>query len=89
MTRAERETARLLDMIREAGVPVPVGASFYRVRASAEQRNVGAWAWALVGPDGAFLGIGSQWPRRTLLGYGITAYRDRCGDWNIDPQVTT
>lgn len=91
MTRAERESARLLDMIREAGAPVPDGAGFLRLYTSPAQRSAGAWAWCLVDAAGLPVspGVGSQWPRRILLARGVEASRDSLrhtlADWHIDP----
>lgn len=87
MTRAERDNARLLEKIRQAGVPLPSGVGFRATRAGRSARSAGAWVWFLVDADGMYLTpeVGSQWPRSALRG-GIEASWDRHTDsWQVDP----
>jgi hypothetical protein len=88
-TRAERETALLLDMIRQAGVPVPPGAGFRQTYASRSQRTEGGSVWVLIDADGRETRplVCSIWPRRLLLRAGrVEAWRDSLGEWHIDPE---
>lgn len=89
MTRGERETARLLEMLREAGAPVPRGSTLHRVYASRADRTLGAWAWTVRGPDLRWLDIGSQWPRRTLLRGLVVSPITTHGEtvWHVDPAL--
>ena len=89
MTRAQRESARLLEMIRQAGAPVPADAVFQQTYASASMRAEGGSVWILTGPDGmpVYPLVCSQWSRRLLLRTGVTAYYLwSVGDWIIDPE---
>lgn len=88
MSRGEREERRLLAMLREAGAPIPRGSSLRRVYTSPPQRNAGAWAWQVIGPDGRWLNVGSQWRRRELLSKGVVVTPVTLHgqtDWHVDP----
>lgn len=87
MTRAERDAARLLDKIREAGVAVPEGSAFMRQYVGWSARSAGAWAWFLVDPDGVPLNpeVGSQWPRHRLRGGIEVSWDHYTGSWQVDP----
>jgi hypothetical protein len=87
-TRAEREAERLLEKIRQAGVPVPDGARFQATYASRSMRNEGGAVWILVDTDGRSTEplVCSQWPRRYLLTREIAAHQTRRErGWIIDP----
>jgi hypothetical protein len=87
VTRAERDATRLLDMIRQAGIPVPAGARFRQTYASRSQRNEGGAVWVLVDGDGRELRpfVCSVWPRAFLLRSGVSVWQDRIGEWHVDP----
>jgi hypothetical protein len=85
VTRAEREAARLLEKIRQAGVPVPEGAYFQQTYASGSQRVEGGAVWVLYEPENHRLIACSIWPRRYLVSRSISAWRDHLGEWHIDP----
>lgn len=88
MTSAERDAARLLKAIKEAGAPVPDGATFRRTYAGRHQRSEGGAIWVLVGPDGLDTQplVCSQWPRAYLLRTGVDAWLEYgTGDWIVAP----
>jgi hypothetical protein len=58
---------RLLLRLRAEGLRLPEGARLRRVYPSASMRNLGAWSWCAVGPDGEELRIGSRHPMGELL----------------------
>lgn len=89
MTRAQRDAARFLDMLRAAGAPVPDGAQFVRAYPGPSARSEGAWSWFLADAVGNPLhpDIGSQWPRHVLLRAGVEVSWDRhTTAWQVDPK---
>jgi hypothetical protein len=83
----ERRNARLLEMIREAGISVPEGTRFQQTYAGRNQRNEGCALWVLIDADGQSLRphVCSRWPRAVLLARGVYAWRDVVGAWQIAP----
>jgi hypothetical protein len=81
-----RPTERLLARLREAGMDLPEGVTIQRTYAGREQRNAGAWSWALLGPNGEDLKAGSQWPVGDLLrhGFDVSGPGHRDDDTHID-----
>lgn len=87
MTRTERDRARLLDMIRAAGAPVPDGAYPAPTYVSRAWREAGSWVWMLHNADHSPTEppVGSIWRQRDLLRGDVEASIDRWGDWHVDP----
>lgn len=87
LTRSQREAERLLVAIRALGIPVPNGTCFKQTYASRSQRVEGGSVWVLIDGDGRPLAplVCSQGPRRILLRGPIGAWRDRFGEYHIDP----
>jgi hypothetical protein len=87
MKRSERDASRLLDLIRQAGAPIPGDARFQATHAPASSRVEGGAVWVLVRADGRPTEplVCSQWPRAYLLRSGVTAAPDRFGEWIVYP----
>lgn len=86
-TRATQEANRLLEMIRQAGVPLAPSVRFQQTYASRSQRAEGGAVWILVDDEGRECRphVCSIWPRRELLKMGVTAWCDWLGEWHVDP----
>lgn len=82
-----RASERLLARLREIGLDLPEGTKLRRVHPSAAMRNLGAWSWCALGPDGTDLHIGSRHPMSELLASDeLIAHTDGNGSYT-DPDI--